>query len=42
MSEKAERSMAVPVLLEAILFSADEPVPVGRLAEAIGVTRARC
>jgi segregation and condensation protein B len=37
-SEKAERSMAVPVLLEAILFSADEPVPVGRLAEAIGVT----
>lgn len=38
MNEKAERSLAVSVLLEAILFSADEPVPVARLAEAIGVT----
>jgi len=37
-NEKAEGSSNIPVLLEAILFSADEPVPVARLAKAIGVT----
>lgn len=36
----APKSMSIPALLEAILFSADEPVPVARLAEAIGTTEA--
>ena len=30
--------MNLPALLEAILFAADEPVPVTRLAEALGVS----
>lgn len=30
--------MNVPALLEAILFSSDEPVPIGKLAEALGVS----
>ena len=29
--------MNLPALLEAVLFAADEPVPVGKLAEALGV-----
>ncbi|HHY76436.1 MAG TPA: SMC-Scp complex subunit ScpB [Firmicutes bacterium] len=33
-----EKPVDIPALLEAILFSADEPVPVSRLAEAMGVT----
>lgn len=38
MNEDAGRHMSLPVLLEAILFAADEPVPVARLAEALGTT----
>lgn len=38
MNEDAGRPTSLPALLEAILFSADEPVSVARLAEAAGAT----